>query len=169
MLRQVGGETGMAGRVGPKLGPGGELCCAQLPSRDQLFLTLWVVAHQAPLSRGFFRHRYILQGIFLTLGSNLHLLCLLHCRQILFFFCRQILDLQSRQESKEKSDAVEGRWGRGEGAPLLGHWSCLCHLGSEDGQGWGLCGQLGNMIAALRGGPGGLSEWLGPHNSTSFS
>ena len=25
----------------------------------------------------------LLQGIFLTQGSNLHLLCLLHCRQIL--------------------------------------------------------------------------------------
>ena len=114
MLRQVGGETGMAGRVGPKLGPGGELCCAQLPSRDQLFLTLWVVAHQAPLSRGFFRHRYILQGIFLTLGSNLHLLCLLHCRQILFFFAGKFLTCRAARKAKRsqtllKADGAGGR------------------------------------------------------------
>ena len=43
-----------------------------------------------PRSRGFFRHEYILlQGIFLTQGSNLHLLCLLHCRQILDLLSHQ--------------------------------------------------------------------------------
>ena len=58
-------------------------------SHVQIFVILWTVAHQAPLSTGFFRQEYwgglhfLLQGIFLTQGSNLHLLCLLHCRQIL--------------------------------------------------------------------------------------
>ena len=56
----------------------------------QLFGTLWIVAHQAPLSMGIFKARilewvaisyFLLQGIFLTQGSNL---CLLHCRQILY-------------------------------------------------------------------------------------
>ena len=50
----------------------------------------WTVAHQAPLSMGFSRQEYwsgchfLLQGIFLTQGSNSHLLCLLCCRQILY-------------------------------------------------------------------------------------
>ena len=32
--------------------------CAQWLSRVQLFATLWTVAHQAPLSMGFFRQEY---------------------------------------------------------------------------------------------------------------
>ena len=58
---------------------------AQLLRRVQLFATLWTVACQAPLSVGFSRQGYwrvgcyaLLQGIFLTQGSNLCLLCLLH-------------------------------------------------------------------------------------------
>ena len=52
------------------------------------FVTPWTVAHQAPLSMGFPRQEYwsglchfLLQVIFLTQGSNLHLL---HYRQILY-------------------------------------------------------------------------------------
>ena len=47
-------------------------------------VTLWTVAHQAPLSMGFSRQEYwsrchaLLQGIFSTQGLNLCLLCLLH-------------------------------------------------------------------------------------------
>ena len=50
----------------------------------QLSATLWTVAHQTPLSMGSSRQEYwsgcraLLQGIFLTQGSNLHLLLLLH-------------------------------------------------------------------------------------------
>ena len=54
-------------------------------SRVLLFVTLWTVACQAPLSMGFSRQEYwngLLQGIFPTQGSNLHLLCLLHCRRV---------------------------------------------------------------------------------------
>ena len=49
----------------------------------RLFATLWAVAHQAPLSKGFSRQKYwrgyraLLQGIFLTQGSSPCLLCLL--------------------------------------------------------------------------------------------
>ena len=56
----------------------------------QLFVTLWTVARQAPLSMGFSRQEYwsgchaLFQGIFLTQGSNQHLLCLLHCKQLLY-------------------------------------------------------------------------------------
>ena len=52
-----------------------------------LFATLWTIACQAPLSMGFSRQEYwsalhfLLQWIFLTLGSNPGLL---HCRQILY-------------------------------------------------------------------------------------
>ena len=54
-----------------------------------LFVTLWTVAHQAPLSMGSSRQEYwvgchaLLQGIFPTQGSNPHLQHLLHCRRIL--------------------------------------------------------------------------------------
>ena len=59
-------------------------------SRVWLFVTPWTVAHQAPVSMGFSRQECwsgkntgvgshaLLQGIFLTQGLNLHLLCLLH-------------------------------------------------------------------------------------------
>ena len=55
-----------------------------LSSCVALFVTLWTVAHQAPLSMGFSRQEYwsgclaILQGIFPPQGLNLCLLCLLH-------------------------------------------------------------------------------------------
>ena len=51
-------------------------------SHLQLFATLWTVARQAPLSMEFSRQEYwigchgVLQGIFLTQGSNSSLLCL---------------------------------------------------------------------------------------------
>ena len=53
-------------------------------SRVQLFATPWTAAHQAPPSMGFSRQEYwsgchfLLQGIFLTQGSNPHLFRLLH-------------------------------------------------------------------------------------------
>lgn len=57
----------------------------------QLLVTPWTVAHLAPLSKGFSRQVYWswlpcpLQGIYLTQGSNWHLLhCLLHCPWILY-------------------------------------------------------------------------------------
>ena len=49
-----------------------------------LFVTLWTVACQTPLSMGFSRQNIggsccaLLQGIFPTQGSSLYLLCLLH-------------------------------------------------------------------------------------------
>ena len=55
-------------------------------SRVRLFVTPWTVAYQASQSMGFYRQEYwsgfhfLLQGIFLTQGSNLGLL---HRRQIL--------------------------------------------------------------------------------------
>ena len=53
-------------------------------SRVQLFVTLWTVVCQAPLSMGFSRQNArvgflaLLQGIFLTQRLNWHLLSLLH-------------------------------------------------------------------------------------------
>ena len=58
--------------------------CAQLLSCVQLFGNPWTVACQTHLSVGFSRQEYWSglpfpsQGIFLTQGSNPHLLCLLH-------------------------------------------------------------------------------------------
>ena len=58
----------------------------------QLFVTPWTVALQAPLSMRFSRQEYwsglhsLLQGIFLTQGSNPGLL---HCRRILYCLSHQ--------------------------------------------------------------------------------
>ena len=61
----------------------------KLLSRVRLFATPWTVACPASLSMGFFPGKNtgmgchsLLQGIFLTQGSNSCLLCLLHCRWI---------------------------------------------------------------------------------------
>ena len=57
-----------------------------------LFVILWTVAHQAPLSLEFSRQEYwsdchsLLQGIFLTQGSSLGLT---HCRQFLYHLIHQ--------------------------------------------------------------------------------
>ena len=67
-------------------------------SHVTLFAILWTVALQAPLSMGFSRQEKwsglhaLLQGIFLTQGSNLHLLCLLHW-QVGFFTASTTLSL----------------------------------------------------------------------------
>ena len=61
--------------------------CAKSLSRVRLFVTPWTVAHQAPQSMEFSRKstgvgcHFLLQGIFLTQGSNLDLP---HCRQMLY-------------------------------------------------------------------------------------
>ena len=60
-------------------------------SRVQMFVVPWNVACQASLSMGSSRQNTgvgchaLLQGIFPTQGSNLHLLCLLHW-QVSFFY-----------------------------------------------------------------------------------
>ena len=59
-------------------------CVLSKFSRVWLCVTQWTVACQAPLSMGFSRQEYgvgchtLLQGIFPSQGSNLHLLRLLH-------------------------------------------------------------------------------------------
>ena len=68
------------------------LLCACVLSRFssvRLFVTLWTAAHRVPLSMGFSRQdlpgvgcHALLQGIFLTQGWNLHLLCLLHWQAV---------------------------------------------------------------------------------------
>ena len=60
------------------------VCVLSCFSHVKLFVTLWIVAHQDPLSwdspsqnTGVGCHA-LLQGIFLTQESSLHVLCLLH-------------------------------------------------------------------------------------------
>ena len=71
--------------------------CVQSHSHVQLFAVLWTIARQASLPMGYFRQdtrmgcHFLLQGIFPTQGSNPHLLCLLHCRQIGNANCLQLL------------------------------------------------------------------------------
>ena len=56
-------------------------CCSIVKAVSSSFATLWTVAHQAPLSKGFPRQEYwsgyyfLLQGLFLTQELNL---CFLH-------------------------------------------------------------------------------------------
>ena len=67
------------------------LCMLNLFSRVRLFVTLWAVAHQALLVHGILPGKNtgvgclaLLLGILPTQKSNLCLLCLLHCRRILY-------------------------------------------------------------------------------------
>ena len=61
-------------------------CVLSCYGRVQLFVILWIVAHQAPLCVGFSWNGVgccaRLQGIFLTRGLHSHLLCLLHWQVI---------------------------------------------------------------------------------------
>ena len=65
-------------------------CMPSWFSHGWLFGTLWTIACQAPLSMGFSRQNnevdchFLLQGFFLTQGSNLQILCLLHYRQMFY-------------------------------------------------------------------------------------
>ena len=67
-----------------------EKCVQSLFSRVQLFVTLWTVTRQAPLSVGFSRQEYwsglprAPPGDLLHLGIKSTSLCLLHCRQVLY-------------------------------------------------------------------------------------
>ena len=69
----------------------------QLLRSVQLCETPWTVAHKVPLSMKFSRQDYFSglpcppQGIFLTQGSNSHLL---HCRQILYHLNHQTKEAQ---------------------------------------------------------------------------
>ena len=60
-------------------------------SRVWPFVTLWTLTHQAPLSMGFSRQEYWSglpfpsSGHLPNPGTNLHFLCLLHCRRLGFF------------------------------------------------------------------------------------
>ena len=71
-------------------------CMLTLFSRAQLFVTLWAIAHQAPLSMvspGMnigVGSQSLLQGIFHTQGLFVGLL---HCRQILYHLSQQTVYL----------------------------------------------------------------------------
>ena len=64
--------------------------CVLSRSHVRLFATLWTIALQASLPWDFpgketgVGCHFLLQGIFSTQRSNLHLQCLLHYRQILY-------------------------------------------------------------------------------------
>ena len=72
-----------------------ECACSVTESCSTLCDSMDCIAHQAALSMEFSRQEYwsgfhfFLQGIFLTLGSNPHLPCLLHFRQILYWATRE--------------------------------------------------------------------------------
>ena len=93
IYRNVSICTASLSTIGPKqppppqqafLDPGLKVCFLSPFSRIQLFLTLWTIACQAPLSMGFSRQEYWSglpcppPGIFLMQGLNPCLLRLLH-------------------------------------------------------------------------------------------
>ena len=68
------------------------MCCVLSHfSHVQPFVTTWTIPCQAPLSMEFSRQEHwsglpcLFQEIFLTQGSNPGLLCLMHCRQVLYY------------------------------------------------------------------------------------
>ena len=72
-------------------------CCVRVFSvTSDSFATPWTVTNQAPLSMEFSRQEYwrgchfLLQGIFLTQGSNPLLLRLQHCRAGFLYHCRHL-------------------------------------------------------------------------------
>ena len=80
------------------------------------FATSWTVDHQAPLSMEFSKNtgvgsQSLLQGIFLTQGSNLSLL---HCRQILYHLSHKggpdnrITSLRTNPLSSGKTNSTQG-------------------------------------------------------------
>ena len=103
---------------------------APVLSRVQLFVAPWTVAYQTPQSMGFSKNTgvscYLLfQGIFPTPGSNPCLLCLLHCRWILYHWAiREAPKLKLYTFTKKKKWTVSKRmywklakdvvWGSGE-------------------------------------------------------
>ena len=74
-----------------------------------LLVTLWIVAHQAPLFMQFpgkntgVACHFLFQGIFLTQGANPRLLQLLHCRWILYLLRHQGSPLNSWQPILKKN------------------------------------------------------------------
>ena len=68
-------------------------------SHGQLFINPWTIAHQVPLSIEFSRQEYWSTLPFSPpgglsqppglCGSNTHLLCFVHCRQILYLLSHQ--------------------------------------------------------------------------------
>ena len=108
-----------------------------------LFLILWTVACQAPLSMGFSRQEYWcglpypLQGIFPTQGSNLRLLRLLHCRRILYRWAtRGVLILYTKgqkshfypREMKKTNNTFFIYGLLREGLPMVGSHACFTNV-----------------------------------------
>ena len=86
----------------------------------RLFATLWTVAHQAPLSMGFFRQEYWSglpfppPGIFLTQRLNQSLPQLLHCRQTLSWLSHLSTTVSSHITEKDNGPRevrLFFRWG----------------------------------------------------------
>ena len=103
------------------------VCALSHFSHVRLLATPWTVAHQAPLSVGFSSKntgvgcRALLQGIFLTQGSNLHLLQLLHgifltqgsnLHLLQLLHCRQILNPLTADQT--------AKWDSRQALPTLG-------------------------------------------------
>ena len=90
----------------------------ELLSRVRLFMTPWTIACQAPLSMGFSRqdtgvgYHFLLQGIFLTQGSNPGLL---NCREILYHPSHQGAPLKNlfktvRHEDSDHPPGADIAW-----------------------------------------------------------
>ena len=95
--------------------------CADVLSHSWLFATPWIVASQVPLSMEFSRQELLewvaisfSRGIFLTQRLNLSLLCLQHCRQILYqcatWGAKERDKLPSLRLSTDSCHSIVHRW-----------------------------------------------------------
>ena len=81
-------------------------CCVYVCVCDQSCLTLCNPHGNFPGKNTGVGCHFLLQGIFLTQGSNLSLLCLLHCRRILYRCTTWETLLPNRYQLKEKHHPV---------------------------------------------------------------
>ena len=138
------------------------LGCSRVLSRIQHFANLWTVAHQTLLfpgkntGAGF---HFLLQGIFPTQGSNTCLLCLLHCRQILYLWAtgEALFQLQSVATLCWSSADVVTRGGGGDHSynhmtKSLSYWICAPGLWISMVVQWlGLCASTAGDMDSISG------------------
>ena len=111
----------------------------------QLFATLWTTTCQAPLAMGFFRQEhwsglpFPSPGDLLARGSKPHLLCLLHCRQILYLLNHQGSLIKGAKVGKREKSPKD--WERG---PVTLGFYCLW------GPAWLPCSELRVHFMAMK-------------------
>ena len=118
---------------------------AKLLCYVRLFVTLWTVACQSPLSMRFSLKEYwsgspcLLQGMFQIQGSNLWFLRLLHCKWILYHWATREAQCNHRVPKNGREAEGEDRVMRCEKDSAFYYWFCRWRKGPQaKGCGWPL-------------------------------